>query len=159
MTWFTSKKSDGVKLPFPAERLSLLSCILIPAAVHDAIKLRQKTAVSMEQVFQSRFLNAYVCGYCHLLDEYDASLGAAVRFALITTLLTDSDTEAQFRFDAFRLLLERGDSSTVEVRLLAADDGSNYFRALLAHVDADDGATANLRLAIRAYEAFPKFEI
>lgn len=159
MSWFGQKRTTGKKLPFPAERLSALGTIVIPGAIFQALRLRQKSELSAELIWNSQFLNTYVCAYPDFLDGHDPELGGIARWGLLRALLAGTDEEAQLRCDTFKIQFESGDPVTIRIAQLAAGDGSHYFRALLASVDADERATANLILAIRGFDDFPSFII
>lgn len=159
MSWFKPKPPETMRLPFPAERLAVLGTMIIPAAIVAGIKLRQDEIVLAEDIWNSQFLNSYVCSYPNFLDERDPRLGAIVRHALLRVMLARNEQEAQLRCDAFKVLADLGDPATIQIARLAAEDGTHYFRALSSSDDADESATANLTLAIRSWAEFPAFLI
>lgn len=159
MSWFKRKEPTTIRVPFPADRISALS-LIIPAAMMRGLHMRVKEPISPEQMLRSSFLNSYLCGYPHYLeDELDPRMGGPIRLGLLMSIMECSNTEAQVRFDSFQLLMERRDPPTWAAFRLAEEDGMHYFKALIASVDADDRATANLCLAIRGYDNFPELPL
>lgn len=157
MGWFGKSSEQTIRLPFPAERIIALSSLL-PVAVLDALKLRRE--VSPDVVFASSFFNSYLCAYPRYLEEHiDERMGAPVRLGLLRSVLGASEAEAQFRFNSFRLELDQDHRPTWEAFRLAEDDGTTYFRAVIAGSEVDHTATKNLRLAVRGMTDFPKLSL
>lgn len=156
MSWFTRRKPPTVTLPFPPERLAVLGTIIIPFGVDRGLKLRQSDDDLESAVWDSEFLNSYVCGYPDYFDQRRPEIGAIIRYTLIKALWGDRDGSAQKRVDFFKARLLQEDKATLEVGLLAGVDGSHYFEALMDGSDADeDLITRNLILSLRMIKTFP----
>lgn len=126
MNWFGRKKEARIQLPFPPERIAVISSVLIPAAIERATRLRQKLGIDRETVWASSFLNSYICSYCKKLDEHNPQIGASVRFSVLRTTLAKSEAEAQFRFDAFCASMNARDPETMDAFQLGSADGAAY---------------------------------
>lgn len=154
MSWFKKAQPKTISAPFSVERVAMLATVIFPLAIQRGLKLRQNGNATYDDVWNSRFFNSYVVGYCTRLDDYDENLGSSIRAGLLKALFEPTDFVAQNRFNLTVALAQSDDQPTRLALESGERDGTAYFNALLEQRDATEDATTQLVLAVRQLEQF-----
>ncbi|HEX8300401.1 hypothetical protein [Sphingomonas sp.] len=122
--------------------------------IERGIRLRDKTAVTLDDIWQSRFLLAYVSGYATTLDEHDSNMGAVARRLLMQATWQISESECVKRFADFQRAFIEGHELSRQAAQIGIADGESFFADLLAGMLPSDNSTTGLLLAVRMIDNF-----
>ena len=151
LPWQT--KEPDVRLPFAIESVTGLKSAF-QAEVEQALLLRSRSPLSVEDIWNSSFFSSYVVGYPSYLEIRDKSLMLYVRELLISSCFDANRSQVIARFDATRRLIKSRRDGVFEAWRLGDFDGKNYFKPLLCGDSAGDNAFLNLRLTVRGLDQF-----